>query len=310
MLAYTVERPDGKTQVSIIRKNMIRDLHTFPRENLILLPCGKCKGCRYDRVRSWALRCLHEASLYENNVFITLTFDEKHVSSDYSLNKSDFQKFMKRLRKFFFGGFSYIDHDNIVRWFAQTTPIRYFHCGEYGNDFSRPHHHACLFNCYFPDARRFGRYLISDVLAKLWPFGLHTIGEVNEASANYVASYVQKKIYGDAAPDHYQGRQPEYVTMSRRPGIGNDWYKKYKNDVFPHSYVVNSSGCPVTVPRYYDKQLEQNDPVVFNDIKIRRKSEAEKNELDNTIQRLLDKEKILSSRLQKNSRVFEMKGRS
>ena len=61
--------------------------------------CGQCIGCRIDRSRSWALRCVHEASLWSRNCFITLTYNNKHVDSRMSLNKRDFQLFMKRLRK-------------------------------------------------------------------------------------------------------------------------------------------------------------------------------------------------------------------
>ena len=80
------------------------------------------------------MRCLHEASLYDNNCFITLTFNDEYVMP--SLDKSIFQKFMKRLRRMF-----------------PDARIRYFMCGEYGDKLSRPHYHACLFGFDFPDLR-------------------------------------------------------------------------------------------------------------------------------------------------------------
>jgi hypothetical protein len=63
------------------------------------LPCGQCVGCKLERSRQWAVRCMHEASLYENNCFVTLTLDDDHLPSDGSLDKDIFQRFMKRLRK-------------------------------------------------------------------------------------------------------------------------------------------------------------------------------------------------------------------
>ena len=30
------------------------------------LPCGQCVGCRLERSRQWAMRCMHEASLYSH----------------------------------------------------------------------------------------------------------------------------------------------------------------------------------------------------------------------------------------------------
>jgi len=92
------------------------------------LPCGKCIGCRLDRSRQWAIRCMHEASLYERNCFITLTYSDEFLPNDRSVNVRHFQLFMKKLRKRF------------------GPNIRFYHCGEYGEKTSRPHYHALLFN--------------------------------------------------------------------------------------------------------------------------------------------------------------------
>lgn len=67
--------------------------------NPLELPCGQCMGCKLERSRQWAMRCVHEASQHRDNCFITLTYDAKNLPPDGSLIKSDYQKFMKRLRK-------------------------------------------------------------------------------------------------------------------------------------------------------------------------------------------------------------------
>ena len=36
--------------------------------------CGQCLGCRLDRSRMWAIRIVHEASLHDDNCFLTLTY--------------------------------------------------------------------------------------------------------------------------------------------------------------------------------------------------------------------------------------------
>ena len=46
----------------------------------IKIPCGQCLGCRLERSRQWATRCIHEASLWSHNCFLTLTFDDGHLS--------------------------------------------------------------------------------------------------------------------------------------------------------------------------------------------------------------------------------------
>lgn len=218
-----------------------------PGEGLIGLnmsvPCGQCIGCRLERSRQWAVRCVHEASLYSSNCFITLTLDNLHLLPNGSLDLKLFQDFMKRLR-FRFG-----------------SGIRFFHCGEYGEQFGRPHYHACLFNFDFPDKAPWRethdghKVWKSKALSELWPHGLSEIGSVTFESAAYVARYITKKVTGQKAYSHYSGRKPEYVTMSRRPGIGKGWFDKFSSDVFPSDQVA-LRGRLMRPPKYYDRQFE------------------------------------------------------
>ena len=83
---------DGEIIFNSHRRDTVADL---------TLPCGQCVGCRLERSRQWAIRCVHEASLHQDNCFITLTYAPEHLPSDNSLHYRDFQLFMKRLRKRF-----------------------------------------------------------------------------------------------------------------------------------------------------------------------------------------------------------------
>lgn len=226
------------------------------------LPCGRCVGCRLERSRQWAVRCVHEASLYDRNCFLTLTYDDKHLPPNLSLDKTHFQKFMKRVRKKYGQG------------------IRYYHCGEYGEEMGRPHYHALLFNHAFSDQKRFSErngitIYTSDALSELWPYGFAVSGEVTFESAAYVARYIMKKITGDMAEGHYGGRLPEYTTMSRGSkklgtgGIGKGWFDKFDEDVYPHDRVI-VRGYPARPPRFYDVLLGRKDPALLAWLKINR----------------------------------------
>lgn len=154
------------------------------------VPCGQCVGCRLERSRQWAVRCVHEASLYTDNCFVTLTYNDDFLPEDRSLHYRHFQLFMKRLRK------------------RHGDGVRFYMCGEYGEKQGRPHYHACLFNFRFSDMRlwqeRNGVKLYrSAELERLWPFGFCSVGEVTFESAAYVARYIMKKVTGDAAESHY-----------------------------------------------------------------------------------------------------------
>ena len=282
--------------------------------SLVELPCGQCLGCRIDKSREWALRCVHESSCFENNCFITLTFCDSHLRVDGSLVKRDFQLFMKRLRKRFTGIEPVVDHDGKKRY-----PIRYFHCGEYGAELQRPHHHACLFNFDFPDkviwsVRDGVRLFRSALLEELWPYGFCTIGDVTFESAAYVARYVTKKITGDAAASHYlrvvrdTGELvyvlPEYITMSRRPGIGKAWFERFNDDVFPKDFVT-SAGKVYKVPSYYDKLYDSLRPEDFLKIKKKRLTSVLKHSDNNTSDRLRARLKCKEAQVKRSCRSYE-----
>ena len=262
------------------------------------LPCGQCVGCRLERSRQWAMRCVHEASLWPQNAFITLTYADEHLPQDRSLRYPDFQKFMKRLRKRFKGVGSGPQGD---------YPIRFYMAGEYGENFGRPHWHACLFNFDFQDKKIWlrtksgSKIYRSAVLEELWPFGFSSIGEVNFASAAYVARYIMKKVTGHRSDEHYRSvtddgeileRVPEFNKMSLKPGIGAGWYEKFKTDVYPHDYVV-INGRKTKPPRYYDSKFRQEYPLEFEDIQFHREMDARARFSDNTDERLAVKEQVV-----------------
>lgn len=240
----------------------------WPGYESLKVPCGSCKGCLLERSRQWAVRCMHESSLYSENCFITLTFDPENLDYQGSLRKRDFQLFMKRLRKRF-----------------SPRTIRFFHCGEYGERYGRPHHHACLFNFDFPDkvlsrvSESGSRCYTSAELLALWPYGRHEIGDVTFESSAYVARYVLKKVNGVHADDHYTrfddfGNpcriESEYVTMSRRPGIARGWIDDFKSDVFPGDFVVIRDGVKCRPPVYYSRVFELTNPEAYASIKLSR----------------------------------------
>lgn len=261
------------------------------------LPCGQCVGCRLERSRQWAIRCMHEAQMHNTNCFITLTFSPEALAArenEWSLDVRDFQLFMKKLRK------------------KYGPKIRFYHCGEYGSKNKRPHYHACIFGFDFPDKKLWKitptghRLYISEALEKLWPHGFSTIGDVTFESAAYVARYIMKKVNGDAAETHYEwisdetgeikNLKPEYTTMSRRPGIGRGWLDKYLSDVYPHDYViVNGKKCKP--PKFYDGVLKTERPYEFDEVKEKRILNAGKHLDNNTPDRLKDREKVQLSRL-------------
>lgn len=251
------------------------------------IPCGKCIGCRLEYARNWAVRCMHEAKLYQDNCFVTLTYDDKNVpklvDGQMTLRPRDVVLFLKRLR------------------ISVSDKIRFFQAGEYGEKLLRPHHHMLLFNfvppdrVYYKSTGRGDRLYTSKWLRDLWPYGECYIGEVSFESAGYVARYSLKKVYGDAASTHYNGRVPEYLTMSRRPGIGFDWAMRFRHEWYrDDSVIVNGSECKP--PRYYDSLEERYSPGRLARVKASRVKAACASP-DNAGSRLISREAVKQSAL-------------
>lgn len=279
-------RADGKKDICFSNANaraFVAGRKLIGDSNLSL-PCGRCMGCRLERSRQWAVRCVHESKCFDDNCFVTLTFSPEHVPKDGSLCRKHVQDFLKRLRRKF-----------------EDRKIRVFYCGEYGDQLGRPHYHLCLFNLDFPDRVKFKKvngfwYYSSVILSDLWPFGHSIVCDFSFETAAYVARYCTKKINGSQAEDHYQGRTPEFAGMSLKPGIGSTWFDKYaKSDLFPHDNVV-SRGAKSKPPRYYDILRERVDPDGFAKAKEARRELGEESSDNSTCKRLVTRLKCLEAR--------------
>lgn len=243
------------------------------------IPCGQCIGCRIEKSRQWALRCVHEAEMHERNCFITLTYRPECIPEGGSLCLADWQNFAKRLRK-------------------NCGSFRYFHCGEYGDVNQRPHYHACIFGLDFVADRDLWKtergisLFRSPLLEKTWGLGFATVGALNFQSAAYVARYIMKKVNGDLAVEKYGDRRPEYVTMSRRPGIGSTWLDRFKSDVYPADEVV-LEGKRYRPPRFYDSKLGDEE---LDGYKAKRRRAALKHVKDLSPDRLRVREVVAAKR--------------
>lgn len=268
--------------------------------------CGQCFGCRHDRARHWAARIQHEAQQWNDNCFLTLTYEDEKMPRLFTggpgtLVKAHFQKFMKRLRHHF-----------------KDTRIRYYGCGEYGDENERPHYHLCCFNLSFSDQELYRHnngypLFISETLNKLWGYGFATIGQLTYETAAYTSRYCLKKITGPLAHEHYlrvddygvcYWLEPEFTLMSRRPGIGREWIDQFQSDVYPSDEVpIPGSGTHKGVPRYYDKVLEKVDPKLYEEVKANRAQYAQQHPLEFSPQRLEAKykcQKALKQHLKRN----------
>lgn len=266
----------------------------------IKIPCGQCLGCRLDHARQWAIRCLHEKKLHNRSAFLTLTYRDADLPSDGGLSKAELQLFFKRLRK-------------------ETGPgLRYFACGEYGDRTNRPHYHVLLLSHDLDDRKYWKesnghRLYRSEKLTKIWKAGDNFIGDVTYESASYVARYITKKITGKAAGDHYAGREPEFVVMSRRPGLGAGYFEKYREELLAHDKII-INGQEAEMPRFYKERIKKAlsaepsrsllNPAEKLEQKRRARVRKASPKSDQTIRRLRVREVVQLAKLRQKNRTF------
>lgn len=256
--------PSGKKQYKINPYSSRLSANPMNRE--INIPCGQCLECRMQYARQWADRCVLELQSHESSYFLTLTYDNDYVNwtDDFkhmTLRKKDLQDFHKRLRE------------------RLDYPIRYYASGEYGDTTKRPHYHDIVFGLRLDDLVVYSRteqghtLYTSEFLNDVWSKGQVLIGEVTWESCAYTARYVTKKHKGiDSSIYDAFGIEPEFVLMSRKPGIGKAYYDTHP-DMFKYGEVyikTKDGGIKVKPSRYFEKLLEVDNPELLDSYKTQK----------------------------------------
>lgn len=185
------------------------------------IPCGRCFSCLYNKQRIWTGRIILQTMITPSVVCLTLTYDDKNlpVVGDnklgyvQSLNKRDYQLFLKRLRE------------------RINNKIKYYISGEYGEKTGRPHFHAIIWNLddadtiqreYLYEIKKLGKVRypkIANTLLESWQKGNIHVAAFSSAFAAYAAKHITKQnLYSKECNHPYFVK--EFSRMSLRPAIG------------------------------------------------------------------------------------------
>lgn len=170
-------------------------------------PCGHCLSCLVNARRVWTARLILEAQCHEHSFMSTLTYEVE--PNGRTVHKEHLSRTMHR-----------------VRYYARQEgySVRFFGCGEYGEQSGRPHYHVLVFGLP-PGAEQ--------LVDRAWAVGFSDLsgarpgfvhhGNFSPDAAAYVCGYVVKKLTRAESPRAaaiLAGRNPEFALMSRNPGIG------------------------------------------------------------------------------------------
>lgn len=291
------------------------------------VPCNYCLGCVIQQSIHWQVRIMHELSMHESALFVTLTYEPRKEPPNGDLNFEHHRLWIKRLRRAY-----------------PEVNLRYFTAGEYGGTNAHPHYHAIIFGLELPDLvvhdqNRFGqkRYT-SEKMTALWGKGHVIIGEVSHQSARYVASHMEKALKdlggmwtqddnGIYVRTSYRTRDPEtgrvieltnpQTRQSRRPGIGASWLDKYY-DSCKHGHIMFRENRKnlldkkasikmrkYQIPPYYLARLKETHPELAAKIKeaARKFVNDEYNRWNSSPERMAIREKCLQAKLNNQGRA-------
>lgn len=191
----------------------------------LTVPCGKCLACRISKAREWSMRLMHEFNYHKKAVFVTLTYNSEHLPKDNAISIDELQRFLKRLRKK-----------------LPPKAIKYYACGEYGEQFGRPHYHAIIFGLGLDDKK---------IFEEAWTKGNIKLGTVTYQSCRYVSDYVGK-VDGEKAKELYGEKQLPFKLQSM--GLGKQFALDNQKQIKQNGYLT-VDGIKMSIPRYYITKL-------------------------------------------------------
>lgn len=232
----------------------------MPREvngKIVMCPCGVCLSCKIRKMQEWKLRMMMEKQYYDDSAFITLTYNDEHLGhlpdskvdilySDgvfrprKSLLYKDLSDFNKRFRKNF-----------------PPSSLKFYACGEYGDNKLRPHFHSIIFgagvNSY-----------VRDCLKNDWGMsdpdrfeGVQAGLAYAEAdSMLYVTSYTRKKLVGKLLQSEYLDKELAPPDSRCSQGIGYRYYLDNRDRIL-RDLFIKFEGKKYPIPRYFVKKDEE-----------------------------------------------------
>lgn len=159
----------------------------------------------------WKTRTHLEATGYQHNSFVTLTYreDKLPLTPDglASLNPIDLRNWLKRFRKA-----------------ISPRTIRFYAAGEYSPK-ERPHYHLIIFGyqgCHYGKSRYSDGYTVDccsqcDLVRDTWKDGIIETQVYAPEHGAYVAGYVMKKMTSKE-DKRLNGRYPEFSRQSNQNG--------------------------------------------------------------------------------------------
>lgn len=275
------------------------------------VPCGKCENCVKRRRQEWCFRMEYELKRCKTAYFVTLTYDKPKYDKygNMTLVPNHMTKFMKRLR--LYEKRKLYSYESVYNNLKIYDKVKFYGCGEYGEDFGRPHMHLIIFNVskkciidawmnYNVDVKK-----KKDDGDKKWKPGYVYIKPATSESIAYVTKYMDK--WRNKKQDWKKQREFNRSSMNLGSGFCDKMTDFYRENL-DINYVVNKKGIKIPMPRYYRLKMLNEDELqmqrlIINDaIEKERSDEVLRLGQEEYNRRRLDKISYIKKNFDKGSR--------
>lgn len=231
----------------------------------VQLPCGYCLNCRKDKQNYYIDRANYEYCKRLTASFVTFTysdlwlpklavrdfdgsfiFDDEHGSKVLraSLDYRDLTKFIDNIRHYI------VSHPDIQGVLCQPD-FSYIYCGEYGDEFGRPHFHVLFFGLDFAYCKK--------LIFESWKYGFIDVLPLLDGGIRYVCKYMDKQTFGALAEYQFdlKGLARPKIRMSR--GFGKGLLLDNVKDIVANDYTYPiAHGARRPISSYWKSLLHGN----------------------------------------------------
>lgn len=227
-------------------------------QDVIEVPCRHCIACTINKIQ--ALKFYAQCEIATQNLqgygssFIRLSYNNANLPVIYenklyrlgelihdnkvptnvtpTILRSDFQKFMKRIR-------IARDRKKLPGTAFYRSSWKYIYNGEYGDIGGRPHMHLLLFGI--------GSNEVQSVFNEYWKFGFIDYKPLKVGAVKYCSEYMFNDVFGKERIKKYtsKGIEPPFLYHSK--GLGKKFFISHKD--FETGFIM-LNGQKTVIPEY------------------------------------------------------------
>lgn len=245
-------------------------------------PCNHCQNCitrRQGQLEFLAKRELIDRyNRGQGASFVTFTYENGYVptskvTGNMTLRRKDLKDFNKRIRENL--SRSILNHD-----------FKYIYCGEYGDNYGRPHYHVAYLG--LTDVE------ITNLSRKCWKYGIVDVGTLGNGGLRYIMDYFGKQqLYHMNEKIIMNQNDEEAPFLYHSINLGKDWILRNTERIIDEGFTFIYNKKRQFLPKYVMQWVAEKTGVDYRPYVLKEMHKAGDNWKDLQLEESILKEKWL-----------------